>query len=224
MKTHMPHELLWIGPLFAVLYIILWLRRGFGPFWALSVYVFGITVFFPPVLILAIVFLFVFAKIRKYRVAIIVFFLSFFYSGILLEPFPIHYPGLYPPPVSIMLNLMFTPMMAMFFIFLLFVQLPMLLAATLLLILSVLTGYTMVLVTKRQLDSVQATLLLIIVLLCWTFNSLLVGMSSLNNYITPIPFGPLIALNLIPFMRNDEDRNSSADYLDLPLSSNQSTD
>lgn len=81
-------------------------------------------------------------------------------------------------------------------------QLTMLLAAIILVISSVLTGYTVALVIKRQLDPVQASLFLVIIFLCWTFHSLLVGMSALNNYITPIPLGPLVALNLIPFMKN----------------------
>ncbi|MFW9963253.1 MAG: hypothetical protein ACFFCX_06805 [Candidatus Sifarchaeia archaeon] len=76
----------------------------------------------------------------------------------------------------------------------------MLLAAIILVNLSVLTGYTVALVIKRQLDLVQASLFLVIIFLCWTFHSLLVGMSALNNYITPIPLGPLVALNILPLI------------------------
>jgi hypothetical protein len=205
-----PKELRWIGPLFGGLYLILWVTQGFVPFWAVTVFSAGIIIIVPAILIQALLLLVALGVVRRYRIASGIFFLSYFCSGILIQqtfvympvppPLPVSSPTpVLSPPLSI---LMITPSMLVINIILFFqtTYLPTILWLLFLLVLTILTPIVTGLVTDGKIDPTVAMLLYVIIIVGWTLSIIPLSIySSANVILTPIPLGPLVALNAIPW-------------------------
>lgn len=201
---YMPHELRSIGPLFVGLFIILWIRRGPLPFFMMFVFPVMLMVYVPLFLVASGIFVLFLYFIPRYRLTTIIFILSFLGSGVLLEPVPIYYPGPYPPPPAMIPTIMFTPLMSIFtsissffwgysplgvFTLLLFSVLPFL------------TAFTFHRVVERKMDPVVAMVVLVILLMIWTFYIFPLDTGMGSSYIlTPLPLGPLVALTILPWI------------------------
>ena len=207
-KLDIPKELRWIGPLFGGLYLIIWATQGFAPLWAVTVFSAGIIIIVPAILIQAMLLLVVLGVAKRYRIASGIFFLSYFCSGILIQQTLVYMPVPPPLPVSsptpvmspALSILMITPSMLVLNIFQFFqtIYQPIILWLLYLLALTVLTPIVTGLVTDGKIDAVLAMLLYVIIIIGWTFSVIPLGMYSSGNVIlTPIPLGPLVALNAL---------------------------
>jgi hypothetical protein len=206
-EIDIPQELQWIGPMFAVLYVFLWMTRGPISFYLLFVLPLLLMIVFPPLLIVGVIILYYIYKIEQHRILIIVLILSFFGSGILLQPLPIPYYGPYPPPPVFRVTSIMTPFVAVFlFLFqLLRGQFIVSLSLALLFALSTLTVLTIHRVSQGRLTVIHAMLVLTLILLTWTL--LVIPISTMISYYfyTPIPLGPLVAFNVLPWLQATED-------------------
>jgi hypothetical protein len=168
----------------------------------------------PVVLIQALFLLVLLGVVKRYRIASAILFLSFFCSGVLMQQTILEIPvrPLVPPPptapppnpimISPLFILMITPSMALVNIVLFFqiMYLPIILWTSFLLVLAVLTSIVTGLVTDGKIDAVLAMLLYVIIIIGWTFSIIPLGMYvSTNMILTPIPLGPLVALNALPW-------------------------
>lgn len=216
-----PSQLRWIGPLFGGIYIIFWLTQGYAPFWAMTVFSIGYMIIVPQFLIQAIIVVVLFAFARRYRFASGIFFLSYFCSGISIQPIPIpmqplslYYVATIPTPPPIIRSplwiFMITPSMAATHLILFLQELLIPAAAWLLflLLLAILTTIITGLATEGKIDAVTAMLFFVIIIVCWTFSVIPLGMfAGSHSILTPVPLGPLVALNAlqyIPLTRSED--------------------
>lgn len=202
-----PSELRWVGPLFAILYSIFWGTRAFAPLLAifgLALFVFAVSVILVPIIII----IAFFASKTRFRYAILILCISFFFSGISIEPIPIPYPEPYPypyPPYSPAPRFMYN--LSPIFIVLLFISssgylhIPEIVLGgfLLLIVMAILSAIIMALATECRIDAVRAMISFVSLIVCWTFIPVFLY-PYLDPYIfmTPVPLGPLIALNLLP--------------------------
>jgi len=196
-----PKEVSWIGPLFAVVYILLWLTRGPAPFFMLFFVPLVLMVFIPPFLVVVAITIFYLYKVEKHRFILIIFILSFFSSGILMQPIHIPHYGPYPPLPDFRFPMIMTPFSVIFILLfqpLSTVQFPVVVALVLLMVLPTLTVITIYRVSQGKLSAGSTILVLVLILLVWTL--LVIPVSTLMSYyfFTPIPLGPLVALNILP--------------------------
>ncbi len=200
----MPRELRTIGPLFVSLFIILWVIRGPLPFFFMFVFPVMLMVYVPPFLAICGVFFLLLYFLPGYRLTTIIFTLSLLGSGILMDPVPIYYPGPYPPPPMMIPPIMLTPLMSMFMsISTLLWRFSLLDALALLLFSSLpfLATITFHRVVARKIDPVKAMIVLVIVLMIWTFFILPLDAGMGSSYIlTPLPLGPLVAITILPWI------------------------
>ena len=199
-----PNELRWIGPIFGGIYLILWLIRGLTPFLAMTVFSIGIMMIVPQILVQVIVIVVFLIVAKRYRIASLIFFLSYFCSGISIQQPPIYYPGPEPPPPGVPLSplsiLMITPAMAAINIILFFQlsYLPTVAWLLFILILALLTPIISGLVVNNRIDAGRAILFYLIITVGWTFSVIpLYIYSGTMIILTPIPLGPLVALNTL---------------------------
>ncbi len=216
-NVDISRELRYIGPLFVGLFIILWIRRGPLPFFMMFVFPVMLIVYVPPFLAASGIFILFLYFIPRYRLTTIIFILSFLGSGVLLEPVPIYYPGPYPPPPVYIPPIMFTPLMSMFASFSTFFWGFSLLSVFTLLLFSVLpflTAFTFHRVVERKMDPVKAMVVLVILLMIWTFYIFPLDTGMGSSYIlTPLPLGPLVALTILPWIpEGNTDTQQSQNY------------
>ena len=204
---HVPRELRWIGPLFLITYLILWARRGFSALIAVMVGPF-LNPFSVPFIVVAGFILTLIERFHKqYLFPGIVLFLSLFFSGVMLEFIPQPWTGPFPPPpmaiiafpivlltpgqiLPLLLSVVYFP-----------VALPTFISLFLLSLLPFVACYVSWLVVCEKMDTVRAMLYFVFILMCWTFLVLPLSLESgLNGILTPIPLGPLAALNLLPWV------------------------
>jgi hypothetical protein len=205
----MPRELKWIGPLFAILYISLWLRRGPTILIGFILPITPVIAFWPLQVIVGLVIAFVvFAP--RYRVTTLIVFLSFFWSGILIEYIPIPYYGPFPPPPTAIAipNVLISPVIAIPALFSIFLQpisyvsLISIVGLTLLVLLGILTVLVTEQVSNGKIDVVRSMLFYVTIIVCWTFLYLLImPQFGAYTFFTPMPLGPLLALNLLPWIK-----------------------
>ncbi|MFW9963325.1 MAG: hypothetical protein ACFFCX_07170 [Candidatus Sifarchaeia archaeon] len=186
-----PSQLRWIGPLIGVLYIILWLRRGLAPFWGMTVFSLRMLILNPLVLFLAIVLFACSLVAYRHWIASGIFFLSLFFSGILIQPLSVGYPLLITPSIGVFL--IFDPSS--------WALLPILISMLSLIVLAILTLIVTGLVVNGKVGTTLAMLFYVIIITCWTFTIIPESM-YMESYelLTPIPLGPLVALNILPLI------------------------
>ena len=145
----------------------------------------------PPVLFLAIV-LFVFSLVAyRHWIASGIFFLSLFFSGMLIQPLPVGY------------TLMITPSLGFFLLYSSFgwAPLPILISMLSLIVLAILTLIVTGLVINGKVGTTLAILYYVIIITCWTFTVIPESMyTGSYDLLTPVPLGPLVALNILPLI------------------------
>lgn len=202
-----PRELRWIGPLFLIVYLVLWVSHGFPTIIAIVLHpiVNGFTL--PFVVVGGLVLYFVIWPRKRYLFSGIVFFLSLFFSGVMFEPIPVPWTGPYPPlptALNAYLIALLSPALIPLLIILspqFFGGLPAFLSLLLLSILPYPTYYVIWSATEKKMDTVHAMLYLVIILLCWTLLVIPLSIDSrVNAILTPVPLGPLVALNILPWI------------------------
>lgn len=199
-----PRELQCIGPLFGGLYLILWLTRGLPPFLAMTVFSIGIMMIVPQILIQVIVVFVILVVVKRHRITTLIFFLSYFCSGISIQQLHIYYLGLEPPPPGVPISplsiLMITPAMAAINIIIFFQlsYLPTIVWLFFLLTLALLTPLITALIVNNRIDAGHAILFYLVIIVSWTFSVIpLYIYSGTGIILTPIPLGPLVALNTL---------------------------
>ena len=204
-RLKMPRELRWIGPLFLILFLVLWLRRGLFPFFFILILFPIIAMVAVPqvILLVAAVVVFLYTS-ERHRFSLLILILSFFCSGILMEPIPFPLPSSpYPVMPGERFTIFMTPLLSPFILlfqilrtgnfFLLFLL-------TLLIVLAALSAFVIHRVSQGGLSAGAASLALVLILLAWTFMILPLSFEINHYYLTPVPFGPLIALNILPWV------------------------
>ncbi len=196
-----PRELSWIGPLFVILYFFLWMNQSFYP---LFIIIMNFMMFLSPFILLQLVLFIIGYQIRPtHKWAAIIFFLCYFCSGMVLEPLP--YTGPWPPPpsASYLLIVMATPALFAMLSFSMIFWIPWLalLILTPFLVLTFLTSYTTVLLADGRIDAVKGILIYVVVIVCWTiFTIPFSGIINWHAFVTPMPLGPLVAINTIEYI------------------------
>lgn len=216
MNLEVPRELRWIGPLFAVLYFILWSTHSTALLVVITREIWVLLLI--SLLLIPIVLLLVFlGSVNRYRFAALILFLSLFFSGFLVEFIPIPstpYYGPYPQPPGarpLQPPQLVSPFWALFSLMINSSNTygptspSSFLGLLLLVLLAVLTAIVTGLVSTGKIDVVQAMLFLVSLMVCWTFTFLPLGsfMGS-NSTLTPFPLGPLVALNILPWIPKSE--------------------
>lgn len=205
----LPDELRWIGPLFVILYCILWI--GKGPILLYLLFILPILLLFllPLYFIGTGIVVIVLYKLKLHRFTIAIILLCVFSSGFFFTPIHIPYIDAYLPiPASSYVSAMiFTP-------FILIPMIPWLslghyhpfftISIILLYTLTAITCYIFHLVSERRMNYVKAMLAFVIILVVWTYTSFPLSIAFANMLITPIPLGPLVALNILPWTRVSE--------------------
>lgn len=206
-----PRELRWIGPLFFIVYSILWARRGVMVLLALFVSPFIVFFAIPNLIVIVLVSIAIYKFGNKHWVSGFVLILSLAFSGIMIEYIPIPWSGPYPPPpvISVFPVTLLTPFLilpTMLAGLSLGINLAAILSLFLLIILPYPTFLVVWLFEDEKIDPVKAMLWLVIILLSWTLLVFPFG-QAVGAYVvlTPLPLGPLFALNILPYV---EDINS----------------
>ena len=194
----------WIGPLFLVLCIVLWVSRGLIPFAVMLLYAFIIPLFLPLLIFVFAIFLMVLRD--KHAETTLVAYLCFFVSGILIEPvhppingIPLPNPPLPPPDIMSAPIVFFTPFVALlvFISYSSYVS-SVIVAALIVGVLSIITVLVTSSFANGKLGEVQAMILLVIVLIFFTFSYIpIISWLGYVSY-TPVPLGPISALVLLP--------------------------
>ena len=203
-----PRELRWIGPLFFIVYSILWARRGVMVL--LAVFVSPFTIFFaiPNLIAISLVLIAIHKVGMQHWVSGLTLILSLAFSGIMLEYIPIPWSGPYPPPpvISVFPVTLLTPFLILPTLLsgISFgVSLPAILSLLLLVILPYPTFFVVWCFEEEKIEPIKAIIWLVIILLCWT---LLVFPFALEVgayvVLTPLPLGPLFALNILPWIED----------------------
>lgn len=196
-----PRELRWIGPLFVILYFFLWMNQSFFPLFVIFT---NFRILLSPFILPQLALFIIGYQIRPIRKGTaIIFFLCYFCSGMVLEPLP--YTGPWPPPpsVSTLLIGMVTPALFAVFSITMIFWMPWLtvLSVIPLLVLTFLTSYATHLLANGRIDVVKAILVYAVVIACWTlFTIPFSGMATWNAFVTPMPLGPLVAINTIEYI------------------------
>jgi len=215
-----PRELRWISPLFAILYFILWSTHATALLFVITREIWILLLIslalIPIVLLLAFL-----GWTGRYRFTLLILLLSLFFSGILVEfiprpptPYygPYAPPSAAPPPESPQLISPFwallsqlitspqtyepTPVLSIVGLVLLF-------------LFAVLTAIVTGLVSTGKIEVVPSMLFLVTLMICWTFTYLfLCSFMGSNSILTPFPLGPLVALNILQWIPQNEKKDN----------------
>ncbi|MFW9840817.1 MAG: hypothetical protein ACFFES_07990 [Candidatus Thorarchaeota archaeon] len=200
----LPRGMKWVGPLFLILYIALWLSRGLVPFAIMLVYAFAIPLFLP-LIIFVFILLFMVLQDRHAETTLVAY-LCFFVSGILIEPVPTPIGGIplpnppLPPPDIMSAPIMFLTSLVGLLVLLIHSSYvtPVIVVAIIVEILSIITVLVTSSFANGQLGCVQTMILLVMILLFFTFSYIpLIPWFGHVHYM-PVPLGPLSALILLP--------------------------
>jgi hypothetical protein len=199
-----PRELRWIGPLFLVTYLILWARRGVSAIVAILIY--PLNPYMGPFIVVGALILYhVFQSRKQYFFPAIVLFLSLFFSGVMYEYIPVPWmdPGPHPPAVLMLPSVLLAPVGIPILILQASLSLSTqtILSLLVLSILPYLTCYIVWSVPNEEESGVHAMLYIVVILICWTFLVIpLTWELGPHGILTPIPLGPLVALNILPWV------------------------
>jgi hypothetical protein len=176
----------------------------------LALFVSPFIVFFaiPNLIVIVLVTIAIYKFGNKHWVSGLVLILSLAFSGIMIEHIPIPWTGPYPPPpVIIMFPVtLLTPFLiipTMLAGLSLGVSLTTILSLFLLVILPYPTFFVVWRFEEEKINPVKAMLWLVIFLLCWTLLVFPFG-QEVGAYVvlTPLPLGPLVALNILPYIED----------------------
>lgn len=203
----------WIGPASGVLFIVVIGIQfgqpiGFEVFGAILGYCVSMTlmvlwgtvsIIFPAIMIqvFAIIVLGLFSFSKRYRFPLLIFFVSYFFSGLYWNPEP--YLGI--DFLLIAHAVMPTDMVS--YIISIGFDINFYLAVTtfLITILSIITSQIVALVTTKNLESFKATLGLIVIIAVWSIvPSFLLLHHPYVASVIPYPIGPLVTLFILPFI------------------------
>ena len=214
-----PKELRWIGPLFLILYIILWARRGAGVLVSLLIPFSFFIALFPLQIIGGLIIAFV-VFVPRYRSTTLIILLSFLWSGMVIEQLPLPYYGPIPQPpeASLYPFQLYSPILSLISLIINLLSryptasLTLIPGNLLLVLLAFLTVLTIELVLRDRINGVVAMLSTVLILMSWTFLfAIFLPYFGPYVHLSPVPLGPLILLNLLPWIKKRGDKTKGFD-------------